>query len=138
MSKAMVAIVGSGGDYLPDRAVSDVEDPDLGATALADDAAGGGDGAGGSEEGGGVETWPDNNKDEDEPRPARSMANTGAGPSTRPSARGGKCKRKQGAALFGSAPKKPKNPAAATRRKEAAAKVAKYQRQPKVPVMVSA
>ena len=83
-------------------------------------------------------TWTDKDNDEDELRPTRSTANTGAGLSTVPPARGSKRKWKQGAALFGSAPKKPKNPAAATRWKEAAAKVAKYQRQPKVPVMVSA
>lgn len=115
-----------------------MDDPDLGAAALADDATGGGGGASGSEEGGGMETWPDDDDDEDEPRPTRSTANTGAGLSTRPPARGGKCRQKQGAALFGSAPKKPKNPTTTTRRKEVAAKVAKYQRQPKVPVMVSA
>ena len=101
-----------------------MDDPDLGAAALADDATGGGDGAGGSVEGDGVETWPDDNDDEDEPRPARSTANTGASPSTGTPARGGKHKRKQGAALFGSTPKKPKNPVAATRQQEAAAKAA--------------
>ena len=85
-----------------------------------------------------METWPDDDDDEDEPHPARSTANTGAGPSTGPPARGGKRKWRQGAALFGSAPKKPKNPAAATRRKETATKAAQYQRRPKVPVMVSA
>ena len=83
-----------------------------------------------------METWPDDDN-EDELCPARSTSNTGAGPSTGPPARGGKRKRKQGAALFGSVPKKPKNPAAATRWQEAVAKAAKYQRQPKVPVMVS-
>ena len=83
-----------GGDYLPDRAVSDVDDPDLGAAALANDATGGGDGAGGSEEGGGMESWPDNDEEEDESRPARSTANTGVGPSDGPSTRGGKRKRK--------------------------------------------
>nr|XP_020157873.2 tol-Pal system protein TolA-like [Aegilops tauschii subsp. strangulata] len=42
-----------GHGYLPDRAVSDVDDPDLGAAAMEeDDATGGGGGAGGS--GGGV------------------------------------------------------------------------------------
>ena len=136
MSAAATAIVGSGGNYHPDRAVSDEDDPDLGAAALADDATGDGGGAGGSEEGGGVETWPDDDGDEDEPRPARSTANTGAGPSTEPPARGGKRKRKQGVSLFGSTPKKPKNPAVVTRRREAVAKVAKFQRQPKVPPMV--
>ena len=138
MSEAPATIVGPGGDYLSDMAVSDVGDPDLGAAALTDDAAGSGDGAGGSEEGGGVETWPDDDDDEDEPRPARSTANTDVGLSIGAPTRGSKRKRKQGVALFGSAPKKPKNPAAATRQKEAAAKVAKYQRQPKVSVMVSA
>ena len=83
MSEATAAIVGPGGDYLPDRAVSDLDDPDLGAAALADDARGGGSGAGGAEEGGGMETWPDNDDEEDEPRPSWSSANTGAGPSTR-------------------------------------------------------
>jgi len=119
MSEATTTIVGPGGDYLPDRAVSDLDDPDLGAAALADNATGGGGGAGGSEAGGGVETWPDDDEDEDEPHPARSSATTGAGPSSGPSARGSKRKRKQGAALFGSTLKKPKNPAAVTRRKEA-------------------
>ena len=85
-----------------------------------------------------MEAWPDDNKDEDEPRPTRSSATTGVGPSFGPPAPGGKRKRKQGSTLFGSVPKKPKNPAAATRRRKTAAKVAQYQRQPKVPVMVSA
>ena len=73
-----------------------------------------------------METWPNDDDEEDEMRLARGAANTGAGPSTGLAARGSKQKRKQGGALFGSAPKKPKNPAAATRRKEAAAKVAQY------------
>ena len=138
MSEATIALLGPGGDYRPDRAVSDLDDPDLGAAALADDATGGGDGAGSSEEGGSMETWPDNDDDEDKPRPTRSTANTGADPSSGPPARGDKHKRRQGAAQFGSAPKKPKNPAAATRRKKAAAKVAKLRRLPKAPPMVSA
>ena len=115
-----------------------MDDPDLGAAALEDDTVSGGNGAGGSEDGGGMETWPDDDDDEDEPRPARGAANTGAGPSTGLAAQGGKHKRKQGTALFGSAPKKPKNSAAATRRKEAAAKAAKFQKLPKAPPMVSA
>ena len=142
MSEATAALLGSGDNLQADMAESDLDDPDLGAAALVDDATGGGGradgggGAGGSEGGGGMEPWPDD--DEDEPRPARSSATTGAGPSSGLPAHGGKRKRKQGAVLFGSVPKKPKNPVAATRRKEAAAKVDQYQRQPKVPVMVSA
>lgn len=132
MSSATAAIVGPGGDYLSDREVSDEDDPDLGVDALEEDAVGGGDRAGD------VETWPDNNDEEDDPRPAESTSNTGAGPSAGPFAQGGKRKRKQGAALFGRVPKKPKNPVMATRQKEAAAKVAKFDRQPKAPPMVSA
>ena len=49
-----------------------------------------------------------------------------AGPSAEPTAQGGTRKRKQGVALFGSVPKKAKNPTAATRRKEAAVKAAKF------------
>ena len=132
MSSAMAALVGPAGDYLPDREVSDVDDPDLGVADLEDDA------VGGSEEGGGVEAWPDDDDEEDELRPTRGAVNTGTGLSTGPSTQGSKRKRKQGAALFGSVPKRPKNPAAATRRKEAAAKVAKFQKLPKAPPMVSA
>ena len=58
---------GPGGDYQPDREVSDEDDPDLGAAALEDDAVGGDDGAGGSEDGGSMETCPDDDDDEDEP-----------------------------------------------------------------------
>ena len=138
MSLVTAAIVGPGGGYQPDREVSDVDDPDLGPGALEDDVVGGGDGVGGAVDGGDMETWPDKNDDEDEPRPARDAANTGAGPSTGAAARGSKRKQKQGAVLFGSASKKPKNPTAATRRKEAEAKAAKFQKLPKAPPMVLA
>ena len=70
MSPATAAVIGPGGDYQPDREVSDVDDPDLGAAALEDDAIGIGDGAGSSEDVGGIETWPDDDEDEDEPRHA--------------------------------------------------------------------
>ena len=137
MLDATAAIVGAGGDYQPDQAVSDVDDPDLGAAALEDTATGGVYEAGGSEEGG-IETWPDEEEEEEEPRPARAAGRSDAGPSVEPTVRGGTRKRKQGAVLFGSASKKAKNPAAATRRKEAAVKAAKYQKLPKAPPMVSA
>ena len=133
----MAAVVGPGGDYAPDRAVSDVDDPDLGAAALEDTATGGVYGAGGSEEGG-IETWPDDEDEEDEPRPSRGAGKADTGPSTEPTARGGTRKRKQDAVLFGSVTKKAKNPTAATRRKEAVAKAAKFRKLPKVPPMVSA
>nr|XP_020160304.1 max-binding protein MNT-like [Aegilops tauschii subsp. strangulata] len=126
--------MGAGGNYQPDREVSDVDDPDLGAASLEDDATGGVYGAGGSEEGGGVETWPDDfEEEEDEPRPSRGTSKADAGPFAEPTARGSTRKRKQGAALFGSAPKKAKTPTAATRRK-----AAKFQKLPKAPPMVLA
>ena len=64
--------------------------------------------------------------EEDEPRHARGAGKADVGPPAEPAARGGTRKRKQGVVLFGSAPKKTKNPTAATRRKEAAAKAAKF------------
>nr|XP_020158674.1 uncharacterized protein LOC109743990 [Aegilops tauschii subsp. strangulata] len=119
--------------------MSDVNDPDLGMAGLEDDATCGVYGAGGSEEGGGVETWPDDfEEEEDEPRLSRGAGKADPGPSAEPTARGGTRKCKQSAALFGSASKKAKNPTAATRRKEAAAKATKFQKLPKVPPMVSA
>nr|XP_040246093.1 myristoylated alanine-rich C-kinase substrate-like [Aegilops tauschii subsp. strangulata] len=45
--------------FLPDRAESDMDDPDLGAAALEDDAEGGGGEAGGSGLGASLEDWPD-------------------------------------------------------------------------------
>ena len=57
-----------GHEYLPDRSVSDADDPDLGpATLEEDDAKGGGGEEGGSGGGGGLDYWPDNNEEEDEP-----------------------------------------------------------------------
>ena len=85
MSDATAAIIGAGGDYQPDRAVSDVDDPDLGAAALEDTATGGVYEAGGSEEGG-IETWPDDDEEEDELRPMRGAGRADAGPSVEPTA----------------------------------------------------
>ena len=62
--------MGPGGGYQPDREVSDMDGPDLGAAALEDDTIGDGDVAGGSEEGGVLETWPNDDEEEDEPRHA--------------------------------------------------------------------
>ena len=92
LSEATAALLGPGDNLQADRAESDLDDPDLGADALVNDAAGGGgkaddgSGAGGSEGGGGVGAWPDDNEDDDEPRPARSSATTIAGPSSGPPA----------------------------------------------------
>ena len=83
MSDAVAAIIGAGGDYQPDWAVSDVEDPDLGVATLEDTATGGVYEAGGSEEGG-IETWPDDDEEKEEPRPARGAGRADAGPSVEP------------------------------------------------------
>ena len=125
MSEATAALLGPGDNLQADRAKSDLDDPDLGATALVDDATSGGGRADGGGGAGGVEAWPNDDEDKDEPRPARSSATTGAGPSSGLPAPGGKRKRKQGSTLFGSAPK---NPAAATRWKETTARATQYQR----------
>ena len=69
MSEATAALLGPGDAHQSDRAESDLDDPDLGAAALADDATGGGGGAGGSEEGDGVETWPDDDEEEESNSP---------------------------------------------------------------------
>ena len=92
----------------------------------------------GSSEEGNIETWPDDEEEEEETCPAQGSGRSDAGPSVEPTARGGTRKRKQGAVLFGGAPKKAKNPTAATRRKEAAAKASKFQKLPKAPPLVSA
>ena len=93
MSPTTATIVGPGGDYEPDQAVSDVDDPDLWAAALEDTAIGGVYGAGGSEEGG-IETCPDEDDEEDDPHPSRGAGKVDAGPSAEPTARGGTRKRK--------------------------------------------
>ena len=79
MLDTTAALVGTGGDYQPDRAVSDVDDPDLGAAALEDTATGGVYEAGGFEEVG-IESWPDDDEDEEEPHPARGAGKVEAAP----------------------------------------------------------
>ena len=50
--------------FLPDRTMDDVDDPDLGAAAMEDDAAGEGGDTGGSGLGAGFEDWPDDDEAE--------------------------------------------------------------------------
>ena len=68
-SNTTAALIGAGGDYQPDRVVSDVDDPDLGAAALVDTATGGVYEVGGSKEVG-IESWTDDDGYEEETRPA--------------------------------------------------------------------
>ena len=138
MSLATAAVVGPGGDYAPDRAVSDVDDPDLGAAALEDDAEGGGGEAGGSRLGAGLEDWPDDDAGEVAPRHQPGSGQPGASSSAAPDAQGGAKKRRAAPSLFGSRPKKPKGSAAATKWDEAAAKAIRFRKEVKKPQLVSA
>ena len=127
-----------GQEYLPDRSVSDTDDPDLGAAALEeDDSTGGGGGAGGSGGGGGLDDWPDDDE-EVEPRRPPAANKAGASSSAALSTPGGTSKRQAGALLFGSRPKKAKSTAVATKQAEASAKATRFQRTPKQPPTVSA
>nr|XP_020172928.1 uncharacterized abhydrolase domain-containing protein DDB_G0269086-like [Aegilops tauschii subsp. strangulata] len=126
-----------GHEYLPDRAVSNVDDPELGAAALEeDDATGGGSGAGGSGGGGYLDEWLDDDE-EIEPRHPPAANKAGTSSSAAASAPGGASKRRAGKPLFGSRPKKAKSTAVATKEAEAAAKAARLQKARKQPPMVS-
>ena len=107
--------MGSDREFLPDRAKSDVDDPDLGAAALEDDAEGGGGVSGGPRLGANLEDWPDDDE-EFVPRHQPGACQPGTGSSALPDAQGGGKKRRAGTSLFGSRPKKPKGSAAATKR----------------------
>ena len=98
--------------------------------------AGGGE-AGGSGLGASFDDWPDD--DEAEIIPLRQPASGhGTGSSAALPARGGEQKRRAASGLFGSRPKKPKGGAVATRRDEAAAKVARFRKVVKPPQTMSA
>ena len=119
--------------YLRDRTTHDLDDPDLGAAALDDDAVGGGGEAGGSRFGASFKDWPDDDEAEVVPRRQPASDHQGAGSSAAPAARGGVQKRWAVPILFGSRPKKPKSTAAATKRDEAAAKAARFRKVVKQP-----
>ena len=124
--------------FLPDRAVSDADDPDLGAAALEDDATGGGDGAGGSGGGGGLEAWSDDDAEEAGQRRQPAGNRARASSSVAPSAPSGAPKRRAGTQLHGARPKKPKGSAVVARREEAATKAIRFQRAMKQPSVVHA
>ena len=97
--------------------------------------------AGGEADGSGFtatfDDWPD--EDEAEAVPLRQPASgRGAGSSGAQPARGGGQKRRTAPGLFGSRTKKPRGGVAATRREEAAAKVARFRKVVKQPQTVSA
>nr|XP_020168400.1 translation initiation factor IF-2-like [Aegilops tauschii subsp. strangulata] len=128
-----------GKQYLPDRSMSDADDPDLGAAAMEeDDATGGGDRASGSGGGGGLEGWPDDDEEEHALRRPPVLNRARASPSAAPTTPGGAPKRRAGSQLQGSWPRKSKGSATATRREEAATKAARFHWAPKQPPTVSA
>ena len=125
--------------FLADRAESDVDDPDLGAAALEDDAEGGGGTAGDFRPSTTFADWPeDNAKREVAPRHRPGASQPGAGSAAAPGGPGGGKKRRAVPTLFGSRPKKPKGSAAATRRDEAATKAICFRKEVKKPPLVSA
>ena len=131
--------MGPAREFLADRAESDVDDPDLGAAALEDDAEGGGGTAGDFRPSATFADWPEDSAEgEVAPRHRPGASQPGAGSSAAPGAPGGGKKRRAVPTLFGSRPKKPKGSAAATRRDEAAAKAIRFRKEVKKPPLVSA
>nr|XP_045089472.1 recombination repair protein 1-like [Aegilops tauschii subsp. strangulata] len=133
-----VGAAGPERQFLPDQAESDVDDPDLGAAALEDDAEGGGGETGGSKLRASLEDWPDDDAGEVTPCHQPGVGQPGASSSAVPDAQGGAKKRQAVPSLFGSRPKKPKDSAAATKRDEAAAKAIRFRKEVKKPQLVSA
>ena len=118
---------------------SDVDDPDLGAAALEDDAEGGGGTTGDFRPSATFADWPEDDAERGvAPHHRPGASQPGAGSSAASGAPGGGKKRRAAPTLFGSRPKKPKGSAAATRRDEAAAKAIRFRKEVKKPPLVSA
>ena len=124
-------------EYVPDRAESDVDDPDLGAAAMEADAEGGGGGAEGDfRPSATFADWPDDDAEgEVALRHQMRIGPSGAGSS---SGQGGAKRRHTGPSVPGGKLKKFKGEAAATRREEAAAKANRFRREVRKPPLVSA
>ena len=127
-------------EYVPDRAESDVDDPDLGAAAMEADAEGGGGGAEGDfRPSATFADWPDDDAEgEDAPRHQLRIGPSSAGSSAGLAGQGGAKRRHAGPSAPGGKLKKLKGAAAATRREEAAAKANHFRREVRRPPLVSA
>ena len=127
-------------EFVPDRAESDVDDPDLGAAAMEADAEGGGGGAGsGLRPSATFADWPDDDAEgEVVPRHQPRVGPSGAGSSAGLAGQGGLKRRQTGPSSFGGKPKKLKGAAAATKREEAAARANRFRKEVKRPPLVSA
>ena len=127
-------------EYVPDRAESDVDDPDLGAAAMETDAEGGGEGAEGDfRPSATFADWPDDDAEgEVAPRHQPRVGSSGAGSSAGLAGQGGTKRRHAGLSAPGGKLKKFKGAAAATRQEEAAAKANSSRREVRKPPLVSA
>ena len=127
-------------EYVPDRADSDVDDPDLVAAAMEADTEGGGGGAvGGFRPSATFANWPDNDAEgEVAPRHQPRVGSSGAGSSAGLAGQGGAKRRHAGLSAPGGKLKKFKGAAAATKREEAAAKANRFRRDVRRPPLVSA
>ena len=124
-------------EYVPDRAESDVNDPDLGAAAMEADAEGGGGGAEGDfRPSATFANWPEDDlKGEVAPHRQPRVGPPGASSSV---GQGGTKRRHAGPSSLGGKPKKFKGAAAAARREEAATKANRFRKEVKRPPLVSA
>ena len=127
-------------EFVPDRAESDVDDPDLGAAAMEADAEGGGEGAeGGFRPSATFADWPDDDVEgEVAPRHQPRVGSSGAGSSAGLAGQGGAKRRHAGPSAPGGKLKKFKGAAAATKREEAAAKANHFRREVRRPPLFSA
>ena len=127
-------------EYVPDRAESDVDDPDLGAAAMEADAEGGGGGAvGGFRPLATFADWPDDDADgEVAPRHQPRAGSSGAGASAGLAGQGGAKRRHAGPSAPDGKLKKFKGAAAATKQEEAAARANRFRKEVKRPLLVSA
>ena len=127
-------------EYVPDRAESDVDDPDLGATAMEADAEGEGGGAGsGLRPSATFADWPDDDVEgEVAPRHQPRAGSAAACSSAGLAGQGGVKRRHAGPSAPGGKLKKFKGAAAATKWEEAAAKANRFRKEVKRPPLVSA
>ena len=115
-------------EYVPDRADSDVDDPDLGAVAMEADTEGGGGGAEGDfRPSATFADWPDDDAEgEVAPRHQLRIGPLGAGSSAGLAGQGGAKRPPAGPIAPGGKLKKFKGAVAATRREEAVAKANRF------------
>ena len=119
-------------EFVPDRAESDIDDPDLGAAAMEANAEGGGEGAEGDfRPSATFADWPNDDAEGEVAPRHQPKVGSSAG-------QGGLKRRHAGPSTLGGKLKKIKGAAAATRREEAATKANRFRREVRRPPLVSA